>query len=45
MWLNFIVSIHPPEEMQIATQKEGQGFTDANRNVRSDNPDETVHAG
>lgn len=36
MWLNAIAPIHPLEETQIATQKDGQGFTDATRNVHSE---------
>lgn len=43
MWLNSVASIHPPEETQIATQDEGQGLADANRNVHSEGPDKTVH--
>lgn len=44
MWLNSVASIQPPEETQIATEEEGQGLADANRNVHSEGPDKAVHS-
>lgn len=43
MQISSVASIQPPEETQIAAQDEGQGLTDANRNVPSDRPDKILY--